>query len=71
MNTQRGGDKGTSVGRNESREAGTGTVRDPQGPEESESEHETGSGRLDIESHHEGETGENIGRGQGGIRVNQ
>jgi hypothetical protein len=71
MNTQRGGDKGTSIGRNESSEAGTGTVRDPQGPEESESEHETGSGRLDIESHHEGETGENIGRGQGGIRVNQ
>jgi hypothetical protein len=67
MSTKRGGNTGPGTGRNEHSGSATGASRDPK-QAEPDADKKKGSHQLGSQSSHEGNTGENEGRGKAGVR---
>lgn len=71
LDTKRGGHKGTSVGRHEGSDSETGAVRDPDESQVEPHDDQESSHQRDNQSHVNDKSGDNIGRGKGGVRTEE
>ena len=71
MDTKRGGHKGTSVGRHEGSDSKTGAVRDPGESRVESNDEQESSHQRDSQSHVNDKSGDNVGRGKGGVRTDE